>query len=131
MKVYYGFENTLEQCPVIDRDGDFFITNKGLADSNEIIELLLIKPYKTSLLFEDYGFFSESGKCYLYLDMICAYVVKEGEQQQIKMFLLQAEEELIAVEKESEFIYFVSKHNRQLILKWAASYQVHVEFILL
>jgi hypothetical protein len=131
MNVYYGFENNLEGFPVLDRDDDFIITDNCIADSNEAIPLLLIKPYKTSLLFEDYGFFSESGKCYLYLDMICAFSVKEGDQKQIEMFLLQAEEELIAIEKETEAIYFFSQHNKLLILKWAASYQVKPEFILL
>ncbi|MFD1358167.1 hypothetical protein ACFQ4X_09630 [Fictibacillus halophilus] len=131
MNVYYGFENNLESFPVLDRDDDFIITDNCIADSNEAIPLLLIKPFKTSLLFEDYGFFSESGKCYLYLDMICAFSVKEGDQKQIEMFLLQAEEELIAVEKETEAIYFFSQHNKLLILKWAASYQVKPEFILL
>jgi hypothetical protein len=131
MKVYYGFENNLEGFPVLDRDDDFIITDYCIAESHEAIPLLLIQPYKTSLLFEDYGFFSESGKCYLYLDMICAFSVKEGDQNQIDMFLIQAEEELIAVEKEDEAIYFFSEHNKPLILKWAASYQVMTEFILL
>lgn len=131
MNIYYGFENNLESFPFVDRDGDFIITEYRFEDSTEAIPLLLIQPSKTSLLFEDYGFFSESGKCYLYLDMICAFSVKEGDQKQIDMFLLQAEEELIAVENETDSVYFFSQHHKPLILKWASSYQVKPEFILL
>jgi hypothetical protein len=131
MNIYYGFENNLESFPFVDQDGDLIITKYRFEDSTEAIPLLLIQPCKTSLLFEDYGFFSESGKCYLYLDMICAFSVKEGDQKQIDMFLLQAEEELIAVENEAYSVYFFSRHNKPLILKWASSYQVKPEFILL
>jgi hypothetical protein len=131
MNIYYGFENNLESFPFVDRDGDFIITEYCFEDSNEAIPLLLIQPSRTSLLFEDYGFFSESGKCYLYHDMICAFSVKVGDQKQIDMFLLQAEEELIAVEKATESIYFFSQHHKPLILKWASSYQVKPKFILL
>lgn len=131
MNIYYGFENTLESIPFVDRDGDFKISEYYFEGLNEAIPLLLIKPCKTSLLFEDYGFFSESGKCYLYLDMICAFSIKGGDQKQIDMFLLQAEEELIAVENETDSIYFFSQHNKPLILKWASSYEVKPEFILL
>ena len=132
MNVYYGFENiSSEVFSVLDRDDDLIITDYCTAGSTEAIPLLLIKPCKTSLLFEDYGFFSESGKCYLYLDMICAFSIKGGDQKQIDMFLLQAEEELIAVENETNSIYFFSKHNKPLILKWASSYEVNLEFILL
>lgn len=131
MNIYYGFENNLESFPFVDRDGDFIITEYRFEDSTEAIPLLLIQPSKTSLLFEEYGFFSESGKCYLYLDMICAFSVKEGDQKQIDMFLLQAEEELIAVENETDSVYFFSQHHKPLILKWASSYQVKPEFILL
>ncbi|RZT22380.1 MULTISPECIES: hypothetical protein [Fictibacillus] len=132
MDVYYGYENiSSEGFSVLDRDDDLIITDHCTAGSNEAIPLLLIKPCKTSLLFEDYGFFSESGKCYLYLDMICAFTMKGGEQKQRNMFLLQAEEELIAIENETESIYFFSEHNKPLILKWASSYEVKLEFILL
>lgn len=131
MNIYYGFENNLESFPFVDRDGDFIIIKYCFEDSTEAIPLLLIQPYKTSPLFEDYGFFSESGKCYLYLDMICAFSIKKGDQKQINMFLLQAEEELIAIENENDSVYFFSQHNKPLILKWASSYQVKPEFILL
>jgi hypothetical protein len=130
MKVYHGLENYAESVTVIDQDEDFIITDfKG--ELSDAIPLLFIQPYKTTILLEDYGFFSESGKCYLYLDMIFAFLIKDGEEKQTDMFLLQLEEELIAEVHDKEFIYFVSEHNRPLVQKWAASYQVRIEFILL
>jgi hypothetical protein len=131
MKVYYGFEKNTDNITVIDRDEDFIISHFSYDDITEAILLLYIQPRKTSKLIEDYGFFSESRKCYLYLDMICAFSLNDGEAEQTKMFLLQLEEELIAEAGDKQSIYFLSKHNKPLVQKWAEAYQVMIEFILL
>ncbi|MCM3716800.1 hypothetical protein [Fictibacillus phosphorivorans] len=132
MNVYYGLENiSFEGLSVFDWDDDLIITDQCPPETIEAIPLLLIKPFKTSSLFEDYGFFSESGKCYLYHDMICAVSIKDGNQNQIDLFLLQAKEELIAVENETNPVYFFSGYNKPLIQKWASAYEVTLEFILL
>jgi hypothetical protein len=134
MKVYYGYDvdqiDNLHSHPIIDRDEDFVIFDM-LESSLDPIPVLQIKPKKTSLLFEDYGFFSSSGKCYVYQDMICTFYVNNGKEPEITMFRLQVDEELIAEVEDNQPKYIVSKHNEPLIKKWAEAYETDVQFILL
>jgi hypothetical protein len=134
MKVYYGYDvdniDSLLSQNIIDRDEDFVIIDV-FESSLAPIPLLHFKPQKTSLLFEDYGFFSNSGKCYVYQDMICSFYVNNGKEPEITMFLLQVDEELIAEVEDKQPIYIVSKHNESLIKKWAEAYEQDILFILL
>ncbi|MET3727821.1 hypothetical protein ABID52_001402 [Fictibacillus halophilus] len=133
MKVFFGYENIDTPAPVsvYDQQEDLIITSHRDEDLFEAIPLLSIKPLRTTLLFEDYGFTSDSEQTYLYLDMICVFYIKEGEEQEKTMFLLQAEEELIAeiIDKEQRFFILGSQH-KLLVKKWASAYKLTIEFIL-
>jgi hypothetical protein len=132
MKTFFGYEmdETIVDSNIIDRDEDLLIYEKELSGTIEPIPLLQIVPQKTSLLFDDYGFFSENRNCYLYLDMICGFYLFDGADLQEKaMFLLQVDEELIAVHEDSQPIFFASNQHKPLIKKWASSYKVEIDFI--
>ncbi|MBN3556115.1 hypothetical protein JYA63_17685 [Fictibacillus nanhaiensis] len=132
MKVFFGFENMEMPIPICvhDQQEDLMITPKR-ENFLEAIPLLSILPLRKTLLFEDYGFTSDSDQTYLYLDMICVFYIKEGNEQEKNMFLLQAEEELIAefIEKEQRFLVVGNQH-RPLVKKWASAYKLTIEFIL-
>jgi hypothetical protein len=49
---------------------------------------------------------------------------------QIEMFLLQLDEELIAVFEDDRSIFLVPIQFETLIKKWASSYKIELEFIL-
>ncbi|WNB93550.1 hypothetical protein [Bacillus sp. NEB1478] len=134
MIVYYGYEKG-EDCSyieVVDKEQDLIIVSEPLSlqESVETIPLLLIQPKKTTILFEDYGFFSDNQNCYLYLDMICAFSITRGNEHQISMFLLQVEEELIAIHEEKSTIFLLGRHHEPLIKKWASSYLVEIDFLI-
>ncbi|KZE66413.1 hypothetical protein AWM68_08625 [Fictibacillus phosphorivorans] len=132
MKVYYGYEN-IESADinVHDQHEDLIIVSDTIVDFHETIPLLHINPIQTTLLYEDYGFVSDSQNHYVYLDMICAFfIIDTDEQPEKDMFLLQMEEELIATCKEEKRIYILDKHHQLLIKKWATAYNLDVEFIL-
>ncbi|ANC77853.1 hypothetical protein ABE65_014015 [Fictibacillus phosphorivorans] len=133
MKVFFGFEN-MEMptpiCGVHDQQEDLIIT-PNREKFLEAIPLLSIQPLRKTLLFEDYGFTSDSDQTYLYLDMICVFYIKEGKEQEKNMFLLQTEEELIAeiIENEQRYLVVGNQH-RSLVKKWASAYKLTIEFIL-
>ncbi|MBY6035510.1 hypothetical protein KUV80_02550 [Fictibacillus nanhaiensis] len=140
MNVYYGIENLtaseMEGIEIEDSEKDLSII-KNIEEVpkdmlQEVIPLLQISPLRTTQIFDDYGFFSENRKCYLYLDMIIAFSIKNGLDQQEKMFHFQVEEELLAVSEDENknLIFFLSEHNKPLLIKWAASYEIDIEFIL-
>ncbi len=132
MKVYYGYEN-IENANIHVHDQheeDLIITSDAIEDFYETIPLLHINPIQTTSLYNDYGFISDSQKHYMYLDMICAFFIINSEEQEKEMFLLQAEEELIAVCEEEKRVYILGKHHQPLIKKWASAYKLELEFIL-
>jgi hypothetical protein len=132
MKHYYGYESEeviTDIMPIIDSADDLLIFDKPLLDT-ELIPLLKVHPQKTTKLFDDYGFFSKRGNCYLYLEMICAFLISDGNEQQISMFLIQVEEELIAIHEDTKPIFILGRQHDQLIQKWAASYKVEIEFLI-
>ncbi|MED1863482.1 hypothetical protein P4V41_08470 [Fictibacillus nanhaiensis] len=133
MKVFFGYENLDMPAPmsVHDQQEDLIITSQRDDYLFEAIPLLSIKPIRTTLLFDDYGFTSDSDQTYLYLDMICVFYIKEGEEQEKTMFLLQAEEELIAEFTNKNHLYFIiDNHHKPLVKKWASAYKLTIEFIL-
>jgi hypothetical protein len=136
MKIFYGAESPgdllIHQNDIFDRDEDFIIvTNRDtFSDQHDFHLLLNIKPSRTTFHFEDYGFLSEKGSYYLFYDMISMFFILDGDKQEMNMFLLQLEEELIAVENQEKPLYILSKHNLQLVKKWAKSYNIKIEFIL-
>jgi hypothetical protein len=132
MKACYGYENldVIEKMIVIDKQEDLIITERTIPGISDSIPLLQITPAATTLLFDDFGFRSDSQKHYVYLELISGFFVHNGKEQEKEMFLLQVEEELIAVVDEEERIYIISEHNHQLVKKWASSYKIHIEFIL-
>ncbi|MDM5315918.1 hypothetical protein QUF49_07930 [Fictibacillus sp. b24] len=119
MKVYYGYEN-IENADIIvyDQHEDFFIATDAIVDFPDTIPLLHINPIQTTLLYEDYGFRSDSQQHYIYMDMVCAFSIIDCDEQEKEMFLLQVEEELIAVCEEEKRIYILDKHHQPLIKKW-------------
>ncbi|MBH0160124.1 MULTISPECIES: hypothetical protein [Fictibacillus] len=133
MKVFFGYENMDTPDPVSmhDQHEDLIITSQKDDELFEAIPLLSIKPLRTTLLFEDYGFTSDSNQTYLYLDMISIFYIKEGEEQEKTMFLFQTEEELIAeiIHKNDRFFVVGSQHEL-LVKKWASAYKLTIEFIL-
>jgi hypothetical protein len=132
MKHYYGYDSEEELSDleaIADQDNDLIILESRLFNK-ESIPLLMIHPQKTTLLFDDYGFFSDSGQSYLYLEMICAFFITDGNEQQVSMFLLQVEEELIAVHEEKRLVFILDRQHEQLIQKWAASYMIEIEFLI-
>jgi hypothetical protein len=132
MKRYYGYESediVSDIMTINDRDDDLIIVEEPLSDI-EPIPLLKIYPKKTTSLFDDYGFFSESRKCYVYMEMICIFFISAGDMAQIEMFLLQLDEELIAVFEDDRSIFLVHIQFETLIKKCASSYKIELEFIL-
>ncbi|MDR7072724.1 hypothetical protein [Fictibacillus barbaricus] len=132
MKHYYGYESEEvipDQMTIIDSADDLFIFEKPLLDK-ELIPLLKVHPQKTTKLFDDYGFFSDNGNCYLYFEMICAFLISKGNEQQVTMFLFQVEEELIAIHEDIKPIFILGRQHDLLIQKWAASYKVEIEFLI-
>lgn len=133
MKVFFGYENMDTPDPVSmhDQHEDLIITSQKDDELFEAIPLLSIKPLRTTLLFEDYGFTSDSDQTYLYLDMISIFYIKEGEEQEKTMFLFQTEEELIAeiIHKNDRYFVVGSQHEL-LVKKWASAYKLTIEFIL-
>lgn len=130
MKVYYGYENIESADIHVHDQHEDLIVSDTIEDFHETIPLLHINPIQTTPLYEDYGFVSDSQNHYIYLDMICAFHIINCEEQEREMFLLQAEEELIAVCEEEKRIYILGKHHQLLIKKWASAYKVTLEFIL-
>jgi hypothetical protein len=136
MKIFYGAESPgdvlVHQKDIFDRDEDFIIVTNWdtFSDPHDYHLLLNIKPLRTTIHFEDYGFLSEKGCYYLFYDMISVFFILDGDEQEMNMFLLQLEEELIAVENQEKPLYILSKHNLQLVKKWAKSYNIKIEFIL-
>lgn len=133
MKFFFGYENMDTPAPISvhDQHEDLIITSQRDDELFEAIPLLSIHPFRKTLLFEDYGFTSDSDQTYLYLDMICVFYIKEGEEQEKAMFLLQTEEELIAEFTDNEQMFLiVGNHHKPLVKKWASAYKLTIEFIL-
>jgi hypothetical protein len=140
MKAYFGFESTdkgrIQGIKIIDYDEDFIIIDDASAfyekyagDPPELIPLLNIKPKSTTFLFHDYGFFSERGRCFVFQEMLCGFQIVGGEEQEREMFLLQLNDELVVVaEQQDKLIYLISSHNKELVKKWAQSYNINIEF---
>lgn len=131
MRVYYGYENIeIPQGQRTDQQEDFFITPIAVDGSGDCIRLLHINPIRTTTIFEDFGFISDSQKNYVYLDMICAFFILYSDDREKEMFLLQVEEELVAVVEDQKIIYVLGEHHQPLVKKWASSYNIGIEFIL-
>ncbi|WP_137788897.1 hypothetical protein [Bacillus sp. E(2018)] len=133
MKVFFGYENveTPVSISMHDQQEDLIISSQKYDERFEAIPLLSIHPFRKTLLFEDYGFISDSNQTYLYLEMICVFSIKEGEEPEKAMFLLQTEEELIVefIDKEQRFMVVGNQH-KSLVKKWASAYKLTIEFIL-
>jgi hypothetical protein len=125
---------------VIDRDKELFIVeNKEefqwlkeyfLAKNiwEESYVLIEIENPALTDLFSDYGFKSSNGTYYLYLDLVSAFTIISGELESKKMALYQIEEHLVAQECNDHTIYFIDVHQKDLIHKYAAAYDMKVSF---
>jgi hypothetical protein len=157
MKVCYGVEmkiskqkfpgytaqiikKTAELVNVIDRDNQLVIIEskkeaENLAafyEEKELLEnqliLFKLEQTETTDLFFDYGFFSTNNCTYLYEETSLPFTIKNGELKQIEMALLQIEEHLIAKEKEEHTLYYIDRHHKELIEKYASAYKITISF---
>jgi hypothetical protein len=103
-----------------------FYEEKGLLE-NQFILFKLEQPETTDLFF-DYGFFSNGNGAYLYEETSLPFTIKDGDSKQIEMALLQIEEHLIAKEQEAQTLYYIDRHQKELIEKYAKSYKITLSF---
>ncbi len=78
----------------------------------------------------DYGFVSSSNHTYLYKEMAVPFRIDHGNEEEIKMAMLQMEEHIIAIDESvNPFIYFADRQQGDLIKQIASAYQVSVTLL--
>lgn len=95
----------------------------------ESFSLLYLESGEEKTFFSDYGFIAAGDALFLYEELVAAFQIVKGEQEQIAMALLQAEEDLIAIEYGKNPIYYIDKHKIALIKKYAEAYEITVQFL--
>lgn len=95
----------------------------------EEYSLLYLEKAEQKELFADFGFVAEGYELFLYEELIAAFQINAGVDEQISMALMQIEEDLVAVEYEKNPIYFIDKQKNVLIKKYAEAYEITVEFL--
>jgi hypothetical protein len=134
-------KKTAEIVHVIDRDENVLIVDdeKGANDLINYYESkgILGETYNLYALehpyhyptFTDYGFISVSEKSYLFEETSIPFQINGGDDEQIKMAMLQFEEHLIGEERSQKKLYFVDRQLQELILGVAAAYKINVSFV--
>lgn len=92
----------------------------------EVHEVLFFEELTVYEKFSDYGW--KGKRYYLYRELVLPFKVVEGEEVQIKMAVLQMEEDLIAYDNKNQ-TFFVGCHVKELIEGYANAYQIRVEFL--
>ena len=131
-------KKTAELANVMDRDKQLvIISNQAEAEAlkefyqskgvfEEFFTLVhLSKSTKQTGLFEDYGFVSQNQQFFLYKDMVSGFTIKQGEENEIKMALLQFKEHLIARDHE---LYYIDRMHIELIEGIARAYNLELTF---
>ncbi|MBN8208260.1 hypothetical protein JI666_05825 [Bacillus sp. NTK071] len=132
-------KKTTELATVIDRDKQLaIISNKqeahALKDyyiSKDVYEdfftlLQLSKVAKPTDIFTDYGFVSQNNHYYLYNHLISGFIIKHGEEEEIKMAKLQFEEHLIA---QDHGIFYIDQSYIELVEGIARAYGLELTFV--
>ncbi|RBW70570.1 hypothetical protein [Bacillus taeanensis] len=157
MKICYGVEmkalkeklpgytaqiikKTAELANVIDRDDQLVIIESkteaaqlaAFYQEKDILEnqftLFRLEQVEMTDLFFDYGFSSTSNHAYLYEETSLPFIIKNGDLKQIEMALLQIEEHLIAKETNDQIFYYINRHQKELIEKYAQAYNITISF---
>ncbi len=132
-------KKTAELVNVMDRDKQLvIISNKAEAEvlkefyiSKEVFEdfyslVHLSNSTKRSSLFEDFGFVSQNQQFFLYKNMVSAFTIKQGDEKEIKMALLQFEEHLIAQDHQ---LYYFDRMQIELMKGIARAYNLELTFL--
>ncbi len=130
---------TAELATVIDRDKQLvIISNKqeamALKDyyiSKDVYEefyplLVLSKLTVQKAIFTDYGFVSQNNDYYLYKNMVASFTINHGEDEEIKMALIQFEEHVIAQDQE---VLYIDQSYIELIEGIARAYGLQLTFM--
>ena len=146
MRKRYGIElkfineKTLQEIkkwPISDYT-DTIIILPSKRDFEQLKEVLIDKNlYENSyVLFElntptltnlsnDYGFQSSQNTFYLFLDLVSAFTIIDGDKTSKEMFVLQLDEYIVA---KSNNIYFVDSQFNELVQKIATAYGVKITY---
>ncbi|MGA9290343.1 MAG: hypothetical protein WBV93_18585 [Anaerobacillus sp.] len=131
-------KKTAELANVMDRDKQLVIMSnqteaealKEFYQSKEVFEefftlVHLSKSTKLTGIFDDYGFVSQNQQFFLYKNMVSGFTIKQGEENEIKMALLQFKEHLIARDHE---LYYIDRMQIELIEGIARAYNLELTF---
>lgn len=132
-------KKTAELAKVFDRDKQLVILNDreeavALQEyyiSKNIFQdfypLLYLSPNsEITPSFSDYGFVSQNNEYFLYKKMVSCFTIRNGEQPQIEMAILQMEEHLICKEGE---LFFVDHMSIELMEGIARAYNIELTFL--
>lgn len=132
-------KKTGELVHAIDRDGklvivsheeeasllaEFYDSKHAFGETYTLIRLS--ESCRTTPQLPDYGFTSQNNRHYLYEDMVTAFSIERGDEEQIEMALLQIEEHLIASDNN---VFYVDVMQKELMEGIARAYQIELTFL--
>ncbi|MFD1736534.1 hypothetical protein ACFSCX_08145 [Bacillus salitolerans] len=106
-------QNQLEEYEIID-------------SVHHLLKLENVEYFEGSGSLNDYGFKFPNQSYYVIRNMVRAFSILSGDEQEIKMALLQFDEHLLAKQGK---LYVVDAHHQGLIEKIAEAYNITVSFL--
>ncbi|MCA1031726.1 hypothetical protein LCL95_11890 [Bacillus timonensis] len=118
-----------EEGFIVVKNQSHAATLTKLISEEELHPLVQLELVRASLSFDDYGIRTINHLNYLFLDMVSAFIIKNGNKEQIEMALYQFEEHIIATDEgQPSPIYFIDCHLEKLIKGIAKAYDIEVSF---